>query len=219
MRDGYCESFAIDYETGMALRGILDSKLFLWAVLAVPAVLMIRTYLTDPGIWPGDLLRPSGEWSARLIILALMLTPLSMLLRGQAWVQWLVRRRRAFGVAGFAYAALHLVFYVLDMETVRNILAEIGALGIWTGWAAFFLFLPLALTSNDASMRALKKNWKSVQRLAYPAALLTLVHWMFVHDNIGAALLNFAPLACLEAWRLIHTFRARAWRGHPAHSS
>ena len=42
------------------------------------------------------------------------------------------------------------------METLRNILAELGALGIWTGWAAFLLLVPLALTSNDASMRALK---------------------------------------------------------------
>jgi sulfoxide reductase heme-binding subunit YedZ len=182
----------------------------LWALLAIPAILMLRSYFTDPDIWPGDLLHPSGEWSARLIILALMLTPLSMILRGQRWVQWLIRRRRAFGVAGFGYALLHLLFYLLDMETVQNVLAEIGALGIWTGWAAFALFLPLALTSNDASMRALKGGWKRVQRLAYPAAILTLVHWMFVHDNVTGALLNLAPLAALELWRVAHLFRRRS---------
>ena len=168
---------------------------------------MILQYLTDPEIWPGDLLHPSGEWSARLIILALMLTPLSIVFRGRRWVAWLIRRRRAFGVAGFGYALLHLIFYLLDMETVENVLAEIGALGIWTGWAAFLLFLPLALTSNDASMRALKGGWKKLQRLAYPAALLTLVHWMFVHDNVAAALVNFAPLALLQCWRLARHFR------------
>lgn len=195
---------------------MLNSKPLLWALLSIPALLMIHTYYTDPDIWPGDLLHPSGEWAARLIIFALMLTPLSILFRGQAWVQWLIRRRRAFGVAGFGYALLHLLFYLLDMETVRNILAELGALGIWTGWAAFLLFLPLALTSNEASVRLLKKNWKSLQRLAYPAALLTLVHWMFVHDDVAAALLNFAPLAVLEAIRLLHLFRRRSWRGHPA---
>jgi sulfoxide reductase heme-binding subunit YedZ len=171
---------------------------------------MIRTWITDPEIWPGDLLHPSGEWSARLIIFALMLTPLSAVFRGRRWVAWLIRRRRAFGVAGFGYALLHLFFYLLDMETVRNVLAEIGALGIWTGWAALLLFLPLALTSNDASMRALKGGWKKLQRLAYPAALLTLVHWMFVHDNVSAALLNFAPLALLQAWRLALFFRRRS---------
>jgi sulfoxide reductase heme-binding subunit YedZ len=158
-------------------------------------------------------------WSARLIILALMLTPLSMLFRGQSWIQWLIRRRRAFGVAGFLYALLHLLFYLADMETLQNVLAEVGALGIWTGWVAFFLFAALAATSNDASMRVLKKGWKKLQRLAYPAALLTLVHWMFVHDDFADALLNFAPLAALETWRLFHGFRAGSWRGHAVRTS
>jgi len=188
-------------------------KLLLWLALALPGVFFIHSYATQD-IWAGDLLHPTGEWSARLIILALMLTPLSMLFRGQAWIQWLVARRRAFGLAAFGYAMLHLIFYVLGMETVRNMLAEAGALGIWTGWAALLLMLPLALTSNDAAMRALKGGWKKLQRLAYPAALLTLVHWMYVHDNITAALLNFAPLAALEAWRLARMTRARSAHGH-----
>jgi sulfoxide reductase heme-binding subunit YedZ len=200
-----------------AFRSFLGSRLFLWALLALPAVPMVIDYMA--GEWAGDLLRASGEWSARLIIFALMLTPLSLLFRGQGWIQWLIRRRRAFGVAGFLYALLHLSFYIADMETLANMLAEIGALGIWTGWVAFLLFSALALTSNDASMRALKKGWKKVQRLAYPAALLTLVHWMFVHDNLAAALINFAPLAVLETWRVFQSFRARSWRGHALSSS
>ncbi len=199
-----------------AAAAILRSRYSLWALLALPGLLMVRRYLGEPAIWPGDLLHPSGEWSARLIILALMLTPLSMLFPGQGWIRWLVRRRRAFGVAGFLYALLHLFFYVRDMETVEAMLAEAGALGIWTGWAAFFLFLPLFLTSNDAAVRALKRGWKRVQRLAYPAAVLTLIHWMFVHDGSAAALLSFAPLAALEAWRAVHLLRSSSSRGQPS---
>ena len=195
-----------------ALKSVVNSRLFLWALLAIPGILMVRAYFTAPGIWPGDLLHPSGEWSARLIIFALMLTPLSMIFRRRRWIGWLIRRRRAFGVAGFGYALLHLLFYLLDMETVENVLAEIGALGIWTAWAAFFLFLPLALTSNDLSVRVLRAGWKRVQRLAYPAAILTLVHWMFIHDNVMSALLNFAPLAALELWRAAHLLRVRTAR-------
>ena len=188
------------------------SRLILWSLLAIPAALLLRRWLVDPEILPGDLLHPSGEWSARFIILALMVTPLSVIFRGRGWIRWLLRHRRAFGVAGFVYALLHLILYLLDMETVRNVLAEFGALGIWTGWVAFLLFLPLALTSNDTSMRVLKGRWKPLQRLAYPAALLTLVHWMFVHDNVSAALLNFAPLAALQLWRILSRLRARAVR-------
>jgi sulfoxide reductase heme-binding subunit YedZ len=179
----------------------------LWGLLALPAAAMVWRYATSADIWPGDLLHPSGEWSARLLILALMITPLAKLFPRRQWVQWLLGRRRSFGVAAFAYALLHLIFYVLDMETVRTMLAEALALGIWTGWAAFLLMLPLALTSNDRAMRRMKSGWKRLQRLAYPAAVLTLLHWMFVHDNVAAALANFAPLALLQALRLARTAR------------
>jgi sulfoxide reductase heme-binding subunit YedZ len=185
----------------------------LWALLSIPAVLFVRQYLAG-GIWAGDLLHPTGEMSARLIIFALMLTPLSLLFKGQRWIRWLLGHRRAFGVAAFAYALLHLLLYVLDMETVANMLAEVGAPGIWTGWAAFLLLLPMAVTSNQASMRALRSGWKRLQRLAYPAALLTLVHWLLVHDDARAALIHFAPLAALQLYRIIHHARGRSWPGH-----
>jgi methionine sulfoxide reductase heme-binding subunit len=192
---------------------IIASKPLLWALLAVPALLIIRDSLAGSA-YPGDFLHATGEWSARLIIVALMLTPLSMMFRGRAWIGWLVRRRRAFGVAAFGYAGLHLLYYLLDMETLRNILAELSALGIWTGWAAFLLLVPLALTSNEASVRALKATWKRLQRLAYPAAMLTLLHWMFVHDGVVPALINFAPLAVLEGWRVVHLARRGSLRRH-----
>ena len=174
----------------------------LWAVLAVPAALALHRYATAPGIWPGDLLHPTGEWSARFIIFALMLTPLSQLLPASRAVKWLVRHRRAFGVAAFAYAVLHLIFYVLDMETVAAMLAEIGAPAIWTGWLALLCMAAPAAASSDAAMRLLRRNWKRVQRLAYPAAILTLVHWLLIHDGKVSALVHFAPLILLQALRL-----------------
>lgn len=178
----------------------------LWAVLAVPAFLIIHRYVTTPDIWAGDLLHPTGEWSARTIIFALMLTPLAQLLPGLRPVRWLVRHRRAFGVAAFGYAMLHLIFYILDMETVAAMLAEIGAPGIWTGWLALLCMVPPALASNDAAMRALGRAWKRVQRLAYPAAVLTLIHWMLVHDGLASALVQFAPLILLETIRIFRHF-------------
>jgi sulfoxide reductase heme-binding subunit YedZ len=197
------------------MRRLWNSKPTLWVLLAIPAALYIYRFFSSD-IWPGDLLHPTGEMSARLIIVALSLTPLSIALGRRRWVQWLIRRRRSFGVAAFGYALLHLIFYVLDMETVKNILAEIGATGIWTGWLAFFLLLPLALTSNEASVRALKGGWKRLQRLAYPAAVLTLAHWLFIHDGSFVALVHFAPLALLELYRLIIFARARSTRDDPS---
>jgi sulfoxide reductase heme-binding subunit YedZ len=182
-------------------------KSVLWTVLALPAAVALYRYATEPGIWPGDLLHPTGEWSARFIIIALMLTPLAQLLPESEVVKWLVRHRRAFGVAGFAYAVLHLVFYVLDMETVAAMLAELGATAIWTGWLALMCLVPPAAASSDSAMRLLRRNWKRVQRLVCPAAVLTLVHWLLVHDGKVAAILHFAPLILLQALRLARQFQ------------
>jgi methionine sulfoxide reductase heme-binding subunit len=184
-----------DYRITM-LRTILNSRLFIWALLALPALAMVGGY------WRGqteaiELLHPTGEFSARLMIFAMMLSPLVALLGPKPWLNWLVTRRRYFGVAASGYALLHLIFYIIDMETLADMIAEFGALGIWTGWLALLLFVPLALTSNNAAMRALKAGWKKLQRLVYPTAVLVLAHWIFVHNNLGPALLHFIPLALL----------------------
>jgi methionine sulfoxide reductase heme-binding subunit len=184
------------------MRTILNNKQVFWLLLAIPALMMLL------GWWQGridtmDMLHPTGEWSARLMIFAMMLSPLVSLLGPRPWLNWLVVRRRAVGVAAFGYALLHLVFYLVDMGNIDDILAEWLAPGIWTAWAAFVLMIPLAATSNDSSMRALKAGWKTLQRLVYPAAILTMLHWFWVHNNYGAALLHFAPLTLLVAARSI----------------
>lgn len=202
-------SCAIDHAIESAyrklmLRMILNNRVFLWTLLSLPALAMLIGYARGQ-VGAMELLHPTGEFSARLMIVAMMLGPLVALLGPKPWLGWLVKRRRYFGVAAFGYALLHLVFYVIDMETVADMLAEIGALGIWTGWLAMLLFVPLALTSNNAAMRALKAGWKKLQRLVYPTAILVLVHWIFVHNNLGPALVHFIPLTLLIAVRVFRS--------------
>ena len=127
-----------------------------------------------------------------------------MLFPGVAFWRWMMKRRRYFGVAAFAYAALHTVLYIIDMGSLQAILGDALALGIWTGWVAFFVFVPLAVTSNDWSVRKMGPAWKTLQRWVYLAAVGTLLHWIFVHNNLGPALVHFVPLAALEVYRLWH---------------
>lgn len=182
------------------LRNILNKKPTFWALLCLPAVVMMRPYVFGDVI-AMDMLHPTGEWSARFMIAAMVLSPLLALIGPRPWLSWLILRRRALGVAAFGYASLHLIFYIIDMGNLDDMIAEFLALGIWTGWAAMLLFVPLAVTSNDASMRALKAGWKRLQRLVYPTAVLVLVHWIFIHNNLGPALLHFIPLVLLVAAR------------------
>ena len=177
--------------------------LLVWGGLALPAVAFVAVASTMAAEDLEDLLLPSGELSARLLIVALAITPLAMLLPNNRFIRWLRRQRRAIGLAAFGYGVLHLVFYLIAMGTLDAVLTELGATGIWTGWVALALLVPLALTSNNAAMRMLGRNWKRVQRLAYPAALLTLAHWLTIHDGFIVALAHFAPLVILELIRIL----------------
>lgn len=186
----------------------LAGQYFFWALLALPSVPMLIG-LGRGSTQPDLLLHPSGEFAARFMIIALALTPLRLMFPKTRWLAWLAQRRRALGVAAFGYAVLHTVLYLVDMETLRNILAEFWALGIWTGWAAFAIFLPLAATSNDFFTRRLGRAWKQLHRAAYAAAFFTLIHWIFVHNNLGPALVHFIPLAALELYRIAKQARSR----------
>ena len=184
-----------------AITKILNSPYFLWALLALPSVPMVAG-LVSGSADAERLLHPTGEFAARFMIIAMAITPLRMAFPKARWPVWLMRRRRWFGVAAFLYAVAHTVLYIVDLQTLKAMLDEFFALGIWTGWAAFAIFLPLGLTSNDAAQRALLGWWQPLQRWVYGAALFTLLHWMFVHNNIGPALVHFVPLAALQAFRI-----------------
>lgn len=189
----------------MSPRALRDSLPLLWLLLALPGLWLVGGWATAT-IETIDVIAPTGEWSARLMIAAMLLGPLAGVIGPRGWLRWLLARRRALGVAAFGYAVLHLAFYALDMGSVAAMLDEFPIASIWTGWAALALMLPMALTSNQTAMRALKRAWKQVQRLAYPAALLTLLHWLWVHDGAMVALVHVAPLAlvwlCLAVRRI-----------------
>ena len=190
-----------------AIARLASSAVWFWLLLSVPALPMLWA-LSSSGTEAAErLLHPTGEFAARFLILALAITPLRLIFPNAGWLRWLARRRRAVGVAAFGYAALHTVLYIVDTATLREMWAEFFALGIWTGWAAVAIFIPLAVTSNDAAQRLLRRGWGRLHRLVYGAAILTLLHWIFIHNNLGPALVHFVPLAGLEAYRLFRRFR------------
>jgi sulfoxide reductase heme-binding subunit YedZ len=191
-------------------------RAFIWFALALPAALMLADW--SRGVADAmDLLHPSGETSARLLIAALAIGPLAGLFGPTGWTQWLLRRRRWLGVASFGYALLHLLFYLDDMGYRPGLmLDEIDAPAIWTGWLALALMLPPALASSDAAMRRLRRAWKNVQRLAFPVAMLTLVHWALIAYDWLPGLAHFVPLATLHlAARLRTAFLPQARRTMP----
>lgn len=182
------------------LKTLLNSPTFFWALLALPSVGMIAGALNGRDL--ESLLHPTGEFAARFMIIAMMLTPLRLMFPGARPVRWLMARRRYLGVAAFGYAALHTLYYVIDLGTIDAVMADVVKLGIWTGWVAFLIFVPLALTSNAASVKMMGPGWQTLQRLVYLAAIMTLLHWITIHNTFGGALAHFVPLGVLEAYRI-----------------
>ena len=203
----------------MTILGYKPSTLILWVVLSLPALAILPALFGDDAKAFHRLLHPTGEWAARFMIVGMMASGLMLLFRGKSWPRWLMHHRRDIEVAAFAYAALHTIVYVIDRGTLDRILGPLWKTEIWTGWLAMLIFIPLAVTSNDAAQRWLRARWKSLQRLAYPAAVLVLIHWAALH-NWGSwppAAVHFAPLAALSAYRLWYWYlRPRPVTSSPA---
>lgn len=195
---------------------ILKIPQLFWLILAIPGIAMFAGFLNDP-VTAFDLIHPSGEFSVRLMIVAMMISPLRAVLGRRGWLDWLLARRRALGVAACSYGVLHLAFYLYDMGDWGMIAEEALIFSIWTGYAAMLIFVAMALTSNNASQRALRANWKRLQRLVYPAALLIALHWVYVDGEWKGMAVHFVPLLILETARIILMFKRRsAHRGTQA---
>lgn len=183
----------------------IGSPYFLWILLSLPAFGMTMALMGDDPKVVHKLLHPTGEFSARFMIIAMMATPLTMVLPGWRGPRWLVRNRRYFGVAAFGFAAAHTVLYVVDLNSLARVVEELPRIYIWTGWAAFLIFIPLAATSMNAAIRTMGPvKWKFLQRWVYAAAVLTLVHWAALHDwgGVAPALVHFGPLIALSMYRV-----------------
>lgn len=184
------------------MRTILNNRLTIWLLLALPGLAALQGYATGR-LDAMDMLHPTGEWAVRWMVLAMLAGPLADILGPRGWTRWYLARRRWLGFAAFLYALAHLVFYVIDMGTLDDLLAEITEHGIWTGWVALLLMALPGLTSTDRAMKALRRGWKRVQQAAYPAALFTLLHWGLLEMHWTGALVHFGPLLLANLIRLI----------------
>lgn len=151
-----------------------------------------------------------GDWSLRLLLATLCVTPLAVLLRKP----WLVGLRRMLGLFTFTYLCLHfLTWLVLDQWLdLRAIAADIVKRPYITlGFTGFVLLVPLAITSTAGWMRRLGRRWHTLHRLVYPAAILGCTHfWWQVKADWREPAAYAALLAVLLGWRLARARRRAA---------
>ncbi|OUR83090.1 sulfoxide reductase heme-binding subunit YedZ [Cycloclasticus sp. 46_120_T64] len=126
----------------------------------------------------------TGDWTLRFLLISLAMTPLRKVFKSSLPIRF----RRMLGLFCFFYASLHLlVWLVLDQSlSLENMLVDVPESPyIILGLLAYTMLLPLALTSNLASMRLLGPNWQSLHRSVYLIAVLGLIHffWLTKLDN------------------------------------
>ncbi len=110
----------------------------------------------------------TGEWAIRWLTVSLTITPLAILFR---WKKS-TRYRKLFGLYAFLYSFLHLIFYIAD----KGFLEIFSETNLILGLIATAVMIALAMTSNNKAKQILKKKWKSLHRLIYPAAILAILH-------------------------------------------
>lgn len=119
-----------------------------------------------------------GLLALQALIAALIVTPLRKF-TGLS----LLKFRRAIGLIAFYYVTFHLlVWLLLDVGSLDAIWKDIVKRPFITiGMVSFVLLLPLAVTSNNWSLKKLgAKSWKRLHWLAYPATLLGGIHFVML---------------------------------------
>lgn len=181
----------------------LAGPLVLLLVLLPALHLAWRTLAGDLGTDPVETLaRGTGIWALRLLLLALLVTPLR---RALGW-SWLVRHRRTIGVAAFAYATVHLLVYlVIDQGLALGFIAEDVAEHPWVllGVVTWLMLLPLAVTSTAGWVRRLGgRRWQALHRLTYLCAIGGVAHYyLAVKQDVRLPLLYAAIVLLLLGYR------------------
>jgi sulfoxide reductase heme-binding subunit YedZ len=179
--------------------------------LCLPALhLAWRWYTDDLGARPvTEATHITGDWTVVFLLMSLALTPARSLFD---WMP-LVQIRRRIGVAAALYAGLHFLIYVADQKWNLIVVAlEIAKRFYLTiGFVALLALVMLAVTSTDGWQKRLKRNWKRLHWLIYPAAVLAILHFFIQSKaNVGEATVAAGLLAWLMIWRFLPvTLRTR----------
>ena len=111
------------------------------------------------------------------------------------------------------YASCHFLVWMMFLLEFRwtAILEEIVERPFITvGFSAYLILLALGITSPRVMVRRLGKDWKKLHRLIYLAAILGVVHLLWIlRLDIGEALLYGALVFLLLGFRIVRYLMAR----------
>jgi sulfoxide reductase heme-binding subunit YedZ len=192
-----------------------------WAKILVFALCLAPLFWAGWRAWNQDLTANpveylthfSGDWTIRLLVITLAVTPLRKVLG----LPELIRFRRMVGLFAFFYGCLHfLAFLWLDKDfEVREMLKDVSKRPFITaGFAALMLMVPLALTSTAGWIRRLGgKRWQLLHRLVYFSAIAGVVHYYWlVKSDIRLPVMYGSLVGMLLVYRAVESYRKAGYK-------
>jgi len=183
-------------------------KTIVFVALFVPAIWIVIQY--DEG-WLGprlltEMIHQTGDWTVRLIVIALAVTPLRH--AGQ-WPK-LVGVRRMIGLAALFYGLWHFSLYTIDqqLDPVRIASEIVLRVYLTIGFIALLGLVVLGLTSFDSAiMRMGAVAWNRLHKLVHPIAVLAVLHF-FMQTKLD----EFQPTLMLGFLIYLEGCRVLVWR-------
>jgi len=194
----------------LLVNGLVPLTLLLWDV-----------YRKQVGANPLEFVtRTTGMLTLVFLLIALAVTPV----RRVTGLNWLTRFRRMLGLFAFFYGSLHLLTYVafdrfFHVTTIPGDVLKRPFIAI--GMTAFFLMLPLAITSTDNMVKRLGgKRWMRLHRIVYLSGILGVLHYyMLVKSDVRLPLTFAFLLAVLLGFRIFSKYYKSGYTSPPRTSS
>lgn len=183
---------------------IMKTILFILSLLPLARLVWLGSHDglgANPVEW---ITRSTGTWALVFLCITLAMTPLRLLSGSVAWI----KLRRMFGLFCFFYAAIHFLIWLwLDQDfDVEAMFKDIMDRPFITmGFITLVLLIPLALSSNQWSVRKLGRRWGHLHKLVYVIAATALIHYWWHKsgkNDIGTPAIYAAVILLLMLFRI-----------------
>jgi len=152
-----------------------------------------------------------GKKAGDMAVLALSLTLVPGMLKRLQWftpiTRFLSPIRRHLGITTYLLALSHyLLVTLLSNLLVGTIIGQLNSF-VLAGATALLFFTPLFITSNDYSVRLLRRNWAKLQKLIYVATIFVFLHLLFLVSTwalLAGTVLLAEVISHLSAWAHRH---------------
>lgn len=155
--------------------------------MKLPAPIWLLTHASVLAMAVGLILYPdlafifttySAYGAVGLLLLAVSITPLKTFFPQSNFFKKLGWHRREFGVSCFFHSLIHVICFVIKRGSIQAVLPYfLHPVFISVLWIAFPIFLVMAITSNDYSVKKLGlQKWKGIHKYVYLAQIAVLFH-------------------------------------------